>query len=213
MGLSDSSEKKKAKNMVAGIVVGILVLSSVIIGGVFLFGNRKIKNVKSSEKYKVQEYTFYKAEPKNLPIGTSWIAGVYSNEYDSKYHSLYIGQLITLFGEADYTTDSNENLTSYTIGAEDKDGNVIYLEAYYGPSGPAIGGVSSDVNVKEAASELIDLIRSAAPTDYRLTSIYEDFPAIVIMGVKNGEPYYNSRMGISWFPRRIILMLDLLFQR
>ena len=102
----------------------ILVLSGVIIGGVFLLGNRKIKNVKSSEKYKVQEYTFYKAEPKNLPIGTSHIAGVYSGEYDSKYHSLYIGQLITLFGEADYTTDSNENLTSYTIGAEDKNGKV-----------------------------------------------------------------------------------------
>lgn len=146
-----------------------------------------------TKEYTVKEYTFYKADPELLPMGTSHIAGLYSSN-SSEYHSLYVGQLMTLFGEADYTTDNNENLTSYVIGAEDKSGNVVYLEAYYGQSGPAIGGIYTDEKAKAAADELIELISGAKPTDYELKSIYEDIPATVIMGVKDGKPYYKSEI-------------------
>ena len=146
-----------------------------------------------TKRYTVKEYTFYKAEPELLPVGTSHIAGLYSNN-SSEYHSLYVGQLMSLFGGADYTTDNNEDLISYVIGAEDKSGNVVYLDAYYGQSGPAIGGIYTDDKSKAAADELIELISGAKPKDYELTSVYEDIPATVIMGVKDGKPYYKSEI-------------------
>ena len=120
--------------------------------------------------------------------------------HDSSYHSLYIGQLLTLFGNSDYITDNNEDLLSYVIEAKRDDGTTIYLEAYYGPSGPAIGGISNEEIYEKAANELAKLIRDAKPTDYEVRSDYEDMGVTIIMGVKNGKAYYETEFpdGFEW---------------
>ena len=155
------------------------------------------------ECYETDNYKFYKAEPNLLPQGTSKILGVYDLEYDEKtgnyympydatYDSLFIGQLLTLFGSADYVTEINEELLSYVVAAEDEEGNVIYLEAYYGPSGPAIGGIADDEAYENAAGELAWLIMNAEASDFELSSVYEDIGVSLKMGVKDGQAYYDT---------------------
>jgi len=168
---------------------------------------------KAEKTYHMGDFQFRKAEWELLPRGRSWILGVYSSFtydaasgtygsliYDSAYHSLFIGQLLTLFGNADYLTENNENLLSYAIEAKRDDGEIIYLEVYYGPSGPAIGGIASEEIYTNAAKELSKLIMDAEPTDFEISSTYEDVGCSVIMGVKNGKPYYEdtSPEEIDW---------------
>ena len=143
-----------------------------------------------TKKYTVNEYTFYKVDPNLLPNGISWRTGMYKGEWP-KYHSLYIGQLLSLFGDADSLSQDNEALCNYAVAAEDKNGNVEYLEAYYGPSGPAIGGLEGSM---DAVNELVELIKGAEPKDYEYCSVYGDLDASIKMGVKNGEPYYEWNM-------------------
>ncbi|MGN0669694.1 MAG: hypothetical protein ACI4JZ_04010 [Oscillospiraceae bacterium] len=117
------------------------------------------------------------------------------NLYDDKsaeYHSLFVGQVLSRFGEPDYTTEDNENLFSKAVSAEDKDGNVIYFDVYYGSSGPAIGGDVRDEESRKAADALVEYIMSAEPKDFEYTSVYEDFGVTVRMGVESGKPYYIS---------------------
>ena len=92
----------------------------------------------------------------------------------------------------DYITEDNENLFCKAVSAEDKDGDVIYLDVYYGPSGPAIGGDVRDEESRKAADALAEYIMTAEPKDFEYTSVYEDFGLTVIMGVENGKPYYIS---------------------
>ena len=152
--------------------------------------------------YQVDQFTFRKADRMLLPKESAWLQGVYDvgnaglvsdvtqGGYAAK-HSLYIGQLLALFGNADYTTGNNEDLLSYAVEAKRNDGEVVYLEAYYGPSGPAIGGNVYDEISKQAAKELEQLIVGAEPADFEISSIYEDIGASLKMGVKNGVPYYD----------------------
>ena len=84
-------------------------------------------------------YIFKPCSPDLLPNGSSISRNLYDDNA-AEYHSLFIGQVLSRFGEPDYTTENNEDLYSKAVSAEDKDGNMIYLEVYYGPSGPAIGG-------------------------------------------------------------------------
>lgn len=142
-------------------------------------------------------YTFEKTSRENILMGSSKIAGIYEIESGDK-HSLFIGQVLTLFGEPDYVTESNENLCSWAVSAKNEDGNVCCLEIYYGPSGPAIGGVN-DSESKKAADELTGLITSAKPTDFHYDSVYEDLGVKVGMGVKDGEAYYNSDISEEMF--------------
>lgn len=55
---------------------------------------------------------------------------------------LCLGQLKTLFGEPLYMTKNLEEQYTYCIMAVDGEGKEIYLTAYSGPSGPAIGGIN-----------------------------------------------------------------------
>lgn len=110
---------------------------------------------------------------------------------NAKHHSLFIGQVLTLFGNADYYTSDNEDLFSYVIAARNKNGEEIYLEVYYGPSGPALGGLDGDDYAK-AADELAKIIMEAEPTDFEIESVYEDLDITIKMGVKDGEPYYDN---------------------
>lgn len=143
-------------------------------------------------------YTFKACSPELFPYGTSKLCSVYDN-MSAEYHSLFIGQALALFGEADYTTWNNEDLFSKVVSAEDKDGNVVYLEVYYGPSGPAIGGDIADENAQRAAKALVDYIMQAEPKDFEYVSVYEDFDVTVRMGVKDGVPYYDSEMPKDMF--------------
>ena len=136
-------------------------------------------------------YNFKPCSPDLLTNGSSKIRNLYDDKA-AEYHSLFIGQVLSRFGEPDYITEDNENLFSKAVSAEDKDGNVIYLDVYYGPSGPAIGGDVRDEESRKAADALAEYIMAAEPKDFEYTSVYEDFGLTVIMGVENGKPYYIS---------------------
>lgn len=138
------------------------------------------------------EYTFEKCNPEDVDTEIANICNVYDVD-NQDGHSLFLGQVKTLFGEPDYITKDNENMFSCMVSATDKEGNVIYLDIYYGPSGPAIGGYDDEESAK-AATELSNLIIQAEPTDYDWEGYYIDIPVKINMGVKNGQPYYNSEI-------------------
>ena len=149
-----------------------------------------LERQRMKKRYKVNKYTFYKVDPSHLSRHQSKRAGVYEDALP-KYHSLFIGQLLALFGDADYVFEDNECLCTFAVAAEDKDGSIKYLEAYYGPSGPAIGGSDRAIDdVMDAVNELVELIKRAKPKDFEYRSVYGDLGAYIKMGVKNGEPYY-----------------------
>ena len=137
-------------------------------------------------------YKFKKANENNKMMGNGKLAGMYEYD-DSPAHSLFIGQVITCFGEPDYVTENNEDLCSWSVVASDEAGEEINLEIYYGPSGPAIGGPDG-AKAKSAADELVKIIKEAKPSEFHYESIYEDMGVKVKMGVKNGVPYYDSEM-------------------
>lgn len=104
---------------------------------------------------------------------------------------LCLGQLKTLFGEPLYISEDLEDQYAYCIMAVDGDGKEIYLHAYSGPSGAAIGG-GQDADSRAAADELAERITSAHPSDYDYEGYYMDGPCSVKMGVRNGEPYMEE---------------------
>jgi len=121
----------------------------------------------------------------------SLIRNVYKGE-TAAMHSLFIGQTLTLFGEPDYWTEDYENIFSCVVSAE-HNGNIIFLDVYHGAGGPAIGGPTGG-EAEQAADELAEIIVSAEPTDYEWEGVYEDVGVTIKMGVKDGEPYYESEM-------------------
>lgn len=62
----------------------------------------------------------------------------------------------------------------YSLRGQDEKGQEVFIYAYSGPSGPAIGGLN-DRDSLEAAEQLIELIKNAAPADYDYTGYYTDF--------------------------------------
>lgn len=119
---------------------------------------------------------------------------------DSGINGLFVGQVVTMFGDRNVTND-HEALLSYVVAAEDASGEVIYLEVYFGPSGPAIGG-SAGENYDRAAKELEDVIRSIEPIDYECECIYFDlfpFGGGTVMGTKAGKGYYRAEIDGVWY--------------
>ena len=130
------------------------------------------------------------------------IRGVYEDVIfsDTGYNGLFVGQVVTMFGDRN-VTNNYEALLSYIVAAEDEAGDVIYLEVYFGPSGPAIGG-SAGENYDKAAEELEAVIRSIEPIDYECECIYFDlfpFGGGTVMGTKDGKGYYRTEMGGDWY--------------
>lgn len=158
-------------------------------------GQQSMGQSLSTEQQRTEEfmYTFKPCSPDLLPDRRGWIRGIYDDQYKAEYQSLFIGQVLNLFGEPDYTTEDNENLYSKAVCAEDKEGNVIYFEVYFGQSGPAIGGTDHrDEIIRKAADELAEIIMAAEPKDFEYKSVYEDLGVTIRMGVKDGRPYYES---------------------
>ena len=143
------------------------------------------------KKYYGENFIFYKVEDEERTgSGYHNIRGVYEEYYQADYHGLFVGQVVTLFGSENVNSD-NEDLLSYSIAAEDNNGDIIYLEVYYGPSGPAIGGLDGE-NYAKAAEELETLIRNTVPIDFEVTSVYGDLDITTTMGTKNGVGYYET---------------------
>ncbi len=139
---------------------------------------------------KTMEYTFTKVNDEEKIWGTSKICDIYSY-LEAENQALAYGQMLTLFGEPLYTTENLENQYSYVIEATDSTGNVLYLNAYSGPSGPSVGGPDG---AGDAANALAQYIKAAAPSDYEYEGYYMDVPCKVKMGVKDGKPYTEEEI-------------------
>ena len=139
------------------------------------------------------EFTFeFKAESKDkLPMGSKIcnIIDGFPKDY-SEQTALVYGRLRKLFGEPLYESEDLEEQYSYCISAV-RDGKTVYLEAYSGSSGPAIGG-EQDKDSRDAASELVRFIQQAEAANYDYRGDYYDGPSEVRMGVKNGVPYFEE---------------------
>lgn len=105
--------------------------------------------------------------------------------------ALVYGRLRGLFGEPLYEEEDTENQYSYCIIATAEDGKEIVLDAYSGPSGPAIGG-HHDEESRAAAAQLVKYIQQAVPADYEYEGYYMDGPTRIRQGVKNGVPYFEE---------------------
>ena len=104
---------------------------------------------------------------------------------------LIYGKLRTLFGDPLYEEEDLENQYTYVVATTTEDGREIFLHAYNGPSGPAIGG-QQDEESRKAAYQLSELIQQATPTDYDYVGYYMDGPSRIHEGIKNGVPYYEE---------------------
>ncbi len=156
--------------------------------------------------YHGDAYKFYEVDTalylQDPELARFKIRGVYEDviDFDNGFHGLFVGQVVTMFGDRNVTKD-HEALLSYVVAAEDEAGEVIYLEVYYGPSGPAIGG-SEGENYAKAAEELENVIRSIEPIDYECECTYFDlfpFGGGTVMGTKDGKGYYRAEIGGVWY--------------
>jgi len=156
--------------------------------------------------YHGDTYKFYEVDAalylQDPELARFKIRGVYEDviDFDNGFHGLFVGQVVTMFGDRNVTKD-HEALLSYVVAAEDEAGEVIYLEVYFGPSGPAIGG-SEGENYDKAAKELEDVIRNIEPIDYECECIYYDMCDLggdTIMGTKDGKGYYRVEIGGVWY--------------
>ena len=163
------------------------------------------ENQGESTVFKGETYTFYKVEDalymQNPDLARYKIRSVYEEAmFDNGFNGLFVGQVVTMFGDENVTGDY-EALLSYIVAAEDASGEVIYLEVYFGPSGPAIGG-SAGENYDKAAEELEKVIRSIEPMDYECECTYYDLIDIgggTIMGTKDGKGYYRMEIDGVWY--------------
>ena len=138
-----------------------------------------------AKRYKVKEFSFYRVGDDLQPDGEA-LASIYSDLALAKYHGLFIAQINTLFGEY----DENNKLKvspSYVVAGEDGRGEKVYFEVYYGPY---IAGLNTKKSLK-AAKELEELIKNTEPLDCELTIPLGE-NAKVVMGVKDGEPFYET---------------------
>ena len=114
----------------------------------------------------------------------------FSSDYSEQAVLIY-GKLKTLFGEPLYEEKDVENQYTYGVVTTTEDGREIFLHAYSGPSGPAIGG-RQDEESREAAHQLVEMIQQAVPTDYDYVGYYLDGPSRIQEGIKNGVPYHEE---------------------
>lgn len=114
----------------------------------------------------------------------------FPSDYNEQKVLIY-GKLKTLFGDPLYEEKDVENQYTYGLVTTTEDGREIFLHAYNGPSGPAIGG-QKDEESRKAAYQLLEMIQQAAPTDYDYAGYYLDGPSRIQGGIRNGVPYYEE---------------------
>ncbi len=137
------------------------------------------------------KFTFVKSDME-LESAPGWnVAELLDLEDTQMYQAAFLGRCMTLFGKPYDTTDNHEALYTYYIRAVSENGNEIPLEIYFGPSGPAIG-VPDGKKEKQAAVELAKTIMKTKPMDCSIQSGYDDTSVRIIMGVKDGVPFYRT---------------------
>lgn len=135
----------------------------------------------------------FKAVNDQKKIGGSKILNIidgFPSDYCEQKVLIY-GRLKTLFGDPLYEEKDIENQYTYAVAATTEDGREIFLHAYNGPSGPAIGG-QQDEESRKAAYQLLEMIQQTAPSDYEYVGYYWDGPSRIQEGIKNGVPYYEE---------------------
>lgn len=149
-------------------------------------------------EYKFRVQTKEEQEETNGGLLSSEICQIYDMdqcEVDPEdIFSLAFGKLQARFGQPLYITKNYENLYRYALCAEPEEGEKIYLYAYNGPTGPAIGGYHEDKRSADAAKALVNYIKEASPADFEAEAYYMDGMCKVIIGVKDGVPYITGAM-------------------
>ena len=139
--------------------------------------------------------TFRSVTDKEEQNGWNWgsyIRSIGSVATNPMEMPLTYGRLLKLFGEPAFTSENLEDMYNYLILGTDEEGNTYQLVAYSGPSGPAIGGDSSNPKLAEVAAALDEYINASDYVDFDYTGIYEDYDVEVKMGIQNGEPYMEE---------------------
>lgn len=121
--------------------------------------------------------------------GGAWIRSLGGLNVEA--FALTYGRLLTLFGPPAYEESDMENQYCFIIEARDEQGDVRLLNAYSGPSGPAVGGGQEELD-RLAADQLAELVQSAKPSDYDYTGYYLDGPCKISMGVRGGNAYFEE---------------------
>ena len=134
-------------------------------------------------------YSYKKSRALSKIRGTCRLLGL--DYYYVKDKALIRGQLQTLFGKPLYTGPDVENQYGYVVIMENDEGAQYALHVYSAKFGPSIGGNSDVEGIEDATQELKQYISKAVPSDYQYEGIYKD-KLRIIMGVKNGDPYYSS---------------------
>lgn len=137
-----------------------------------------------------ENYIFTTSEDLNQLAGTGHIMGLSFRVLDE---AEIRGKLLTLFGEPASESVDAEAAYNYAIEATRKDsGETNILSCYQGPSGAAIGGDNSKPGITEAANDLIELIKSAEPADFKRKICYMDTLSNIEYGCVNGVPFVEE---------------------
>lgn len=148
--------------------------------------------------YKFRVQTKEEQEETNGGALSSEICQIYDLTKDDvnpeDIFSLAFGKLQARFGQPICVTKNYENMYRYALCAETGEGEKIYLYAYNGPTGPAIGGYQDDKRSEYAAKALADYIKDAISVDFETEAYYMDGMCKVIIGVKDGKPYITGAM-------------------
>jgi hypothetical protein len=137
-------------------------------------------------------YSYKKSSDLRLIERTGRIMGLdfrYGSRYGEDIAKIR-GQLQTLFGDPVYTYPDPEGPYGYVIVMKNEHGVRYNFHVYSGKSGPSIGGNIDIDGIEDAAQELKKYIAKASPSDYEFQGTCSDRYS-VIMGVKDGEPYYT----------------------
>ena len=134
-------------------------------------------------------YTYKKSSDFSLVNSTGRILGL-EFRY-GKERAKIRGQLQTLFGNPVYTSPNPEDAYGYVVIMENDQGIQYIFDVYSAKFGPSIGGNINIEGIEDAAQELKRYIAKATPSDYEYQGTYPD-GCSVIMGVKDGEPYYSK---------------------
>lgn len=135
-------------------------------------------------------YTYKKLNNTDLLVGTSHILS--TSLANGTGTAQFRGALITLFGAPILKSDNAEEAYDYIIHAQDTSGHQWILTAYEGPSGPAIGGDSTDHSIYPVAKDLLKTIEATKPSVFEEKTYYEDFGNTIVYGCTQTKCYYSE---------------------
>lgn len=130
-----------------------------------------------------------KTEEFSVEMKTYGAAALLKKEDTKKYRALLTGKIITLFGRPSYITSDINKLYTYYIGAE-YNGNIIVPIVLFFDGGGISFAAPSGFTETGALLGLVMKLRSAVPSSYEMKFAHEKISAEIVMGIKEGIPYY-----------------------